>query len=152
MAVRVGSITARREHGLTEATPAARVVIVPTTIDAFFVEYADRYSDRDVEAMTDLCHWPFLAIRGGEALHMADRDAVRAHFASTMNAYRFAVGAVKWKPIEIDARQLGEHASFVTVNWNAFDADGELVRDTWSSYQLLATPDGWRLLSYTNHF
>jgi len=27
-----------------------------------------------------------------------------------------------------------------------------VVRDTWTSYQLLATPDGWRLLSYTNHF
>jgi hypothetical protein len=125
---------------------------MPTTVESFFGEYADRYSERDVEGMTDLCHWPFLAVRRGEALHMRDRIAVREHFASTMNAYRFAAGAVKWRPIEIDARQLGEHSTFVTVNWNAFDSDGQVVRDTWSSYQLLATPDGWRLLSYTNHF
>jgi hypothetical protein len=41
---------------------------------------------------------------------------------------------------------------FATVHWNALDAEGQVVRDTWTSYQLLATPDGWRLLSYTNHF
>ena len=39
-----------------------------------------------------------------------------------------------------------------TVHWNALDVDGQVVRDTWTSYQLLATPDGWRFLSYTNHF
>jgi hypothetical protein len=38
------------------------------------------------------------------------------------------------------------------VHWNAFDADEQVVRDTWTSYQLLTTPDGWRFLSYTNHF
>jgi hypothetical protein len=38
------------------------------------------------------------------------------------------------------------------VHWNALDANGKVVRDTWTSYQLLATPEGLRLLSYTNHF
>jgi hypothetical protein len=46
----------------------------------------------------------------------------------------------------------GEHSVFATVHWNALDVDGQVVRDTWTSYQLLATPDGWRFLSYTNHF
>jgi len=48
--------------------------------------------------------------------------------------------------------QLGEYGVFATVNWNALDEDGNVVRDTWTSYQLLTTPDGWRFLSYTNHF
>ena len=53
---------------------------------------------------------------------------------------------------EIDARELGEHSVFATVHWNALDGDGNVVRDTWTSNQLLATSDGWRTLSYTNHF
>jgi hypothetical protein len=80
---------------------------------------------------------------------MPDRGAVWDHFASAISAYRSAADAEKWT---IDSRHLGEHSVFATVHWNALDADGQVVRDTWTSYQLLATPDGWRLLSYTNHF
>jgi hypothetical protein len=57
-----------------------------------------------------------------------------------------------WKRLETDIRQLGEHSVFASVHWNALDDDGTAVRDTWTSYQLLATPEGWRLLAYTNHF
>lgn len=82
---------------------------------------------------------------------MPDRDAVRNHFASAIISYR-VTGVASWKPVEIDARQLGEHSVFATVHWNAIDAEGQVLRDTWTSYHLLATPDGWRFLSYTNHF
>ncbi len=102
--------------------------------------------------MTNLCLWPFLAIRKGEAIHMPDRAAVRDHFAEWIIAYRVTTAVIEWKPVEIDARQLGQHSVFATLHWNAVDADGQVVRDTWTSYQLLATPDGWRFLSYTNHF
>ena len=105
-----------------------------------------------MEGVTNLCLRPFLAIRSGEAIHLPDRDAVRDHFASAIEAYRFAAGTGKWTPVEIDARQLGEHSVFATVHWNALDAHEQVVRDSWTSYQLLSTPDGWRFLSYTNHF
>jgi SnoaL-like domain len=115
-------------------------------------EYTRRYSARDVEGVTDLCLWPFLAIRKGQAIHMPDRAAVRDHFAEAIIAYRITTGVVEWTPVEIDARQLGEHSVFATLHWNAFDANGEVVRNTRTSYHLLETPDGWRFLSYTNHF
>jgi hypothetical protein len=73
---------------------------------------------------------------------MPDRGAVLDHFTSTIAAYRGAAHAEKWKPLAIDTRQLGEHSVFSTVHWNAFNTDGKVVRDTWSSSQLLATPDG----------
>jgi hypothetical protein len=76
---------------------------------------------------------------------MPDRGAVSDHFASAIAAYRRAAGAEKWTPVEIDARHLGEHSVFATVHWNALDPNGQVVRDTWTSYQLLATPDGWPL-------
>jgi hypothetical protein len=125
---------------------------VTESIVSTFDEYNRLYSDRDVEGVTNLCLWPFLAVRRGEAIHMPDRAAVRDHFANAIIAYRVTSGVVAWTPVEIDARQLGDHSVFATVHWNAVNADSQVVRDTWTSYQLLATPDGWRFLSYTNHF
>ncbi|HEV8104884.1 MAG TPA: nuclear transport factor 2 family protein [Gaiellaceae bacterium] len=121
------------------------------TVDAFMDEYIRRYSDRDLEGVTELCLAPFLAIREGVPIHMADRDAVRDHFGAMIDAYR-RVGAATWRRIESDTRELGEHAVFTTVRWNALDTHGNVLRDTRTTYHLLATPDGWRLLSYTNHF
>jgi hypothetical protein len=125
---------------------------LPSSVVSTFDEYTRLYSDRDVEGVTDLCLLPFLAVRKGEAIHMPDRAAVRDHFAEAIIAYRVTTGVVSWTPVEIDARRLGERSVFATLHWNAVDADGQVVRDTWTSYQLLDTPDGWRFLSYTNHF
>jgi len=125
---------------------------VPASVDAFIELYARRYTERDVEGITDLCLWPFLAIRGGRAIHLKDRAALRDHIAGEVAAYRIASEPETWMPVEIDACQLGEHAAFATVHWNAHDADGQVVRDTWTSFQLLNTAEGWRFLSYVNHF
>jgi hypothetical protein len=122
------------------------------TIESLLDEYIRRYAERDAEGVTDLCVWPFVAIRRGEAIHLTDRDAVRDHFATAMQAYRIAAGVENWRRVDMEVRELGEHSVFVTAHWNAVDADDGVVRDTWTSYQLLQTSDGWRLLSYTNHF
>jgi hypothetical protein len=137
---------------LTALRGTARVFSVTASIESTFDEYTRLYSARDVEGVTNLCLWPFFAVRRGEAIYMPDRAAVRDHFANAIIAYRVTTGTVAWTPVEIDARPLGEHSVFATLHWNAVDADGQVVRDTWTSYQLLTTPDGWRFLSYTNHF
>ena len=114
-------------------------------------EYIRRYSERDLNGVTELCLAPFLAIREVRPIHMADGDAVRDHFAAMIDSYRGG-GVATWKRVESDVRELGEHAVFVTVRWNALDSDGNVLRDTRTTYHLLATADGWRFLSYTNHF
>jgi SnoaL-like domain len=124
---------------------------VPGRVDEVMDEYIRRYSERDVEGVTELCLVPFLAIREGVPIHMPDRDAVRDHFGAMIDAYR-GTGVAAWKRIEIDVRELGEHAVFATVRWNALDSQGNVLRDTRTTYHLLATSDGWRFLSYTNHF
>jgi len=124
---------------------------MPPDVDSLVHEYARRYSARDVEGVTELCLWPFLAIRGGVPIHLADRVAVRDHFTSMIDAYRDA-GYASFAPVEIETHQLGEHSAFTTVRWHALDTNGNLARDTQTTYHLLATPDGWRFLSYTNHF
>jgi hypothetical protein len=123
-------------------------------VESLIHDYARRYTAHDAEGVTDLCVWPFVAIRGGEAIHLADRAAVRDHFAAMMDAYR-GQGAAVWSPVEIDSHPLGEHATFETVRWNALDSNGNVLRDTQTTYHLLAAPEkaeGWRFLSCTNHF
>jgi SnoaL-like domain len=144
----------RPEESLRALTPASdecESPEVPETVDAFMDEYIRRYSARDVEGVTDFCLAPFLAIREGVPIHMADRDAVCDHFRAMIDAYRGA-GATTWRRIESDTRELVEHSVFTTVRWNALDADGNVLRETRTTYHLLTTPHGWRLLSYTNHF
>jgi hypothetical protein len=120
-------------------------------VDALFCEYARRYSAHDADGVTELCLAPFLAIRGGLAIHLSDRDAVRDHFLTMMDAYRGA-GAATWSPVAIDAHPLGEHASFATVRWNALDTAGNVLRDTTTTYHALTGAGGCRFLSYTNRF
>ena len=120
-------------------------------VESLIDEYAHRYSARDVDGVTELCLWPFVAIREGTAIHLADRDAVRDHFTAMIDAYRDA-GYASFAPAAIDTRPLGEGAAFATVRWHALDSEGQMARDTQTTYHLLATPDGWRILSYTNHF
>jgi hypothetical protein len=125
---------------------------VSATVDAFLDEYIQLYTAGDVRGVTNLCHVTFLAVRRGEAIHMPDSCAVWDHFAAAIDAYRRAAGVETWSRLETDTRQLGEHSVFAAVHWNALDANEKVVRDTWTSYQLLGTPEGWQLLSYTNHF
>jgi len=127
-------------------------VFVTASVEAFLDEYIRRYTAGDVRGVTNLCHVPFVAIRRGEAIHMPDSGAVWDHFAAAIDAYRRASGVETWSRLETDTRQLGEHSVFASVHWNALDANEKVVRDTWTSYQLLDTPAGWQLLSYTNHF
>lgn len=121
------------------------------TVDSLLQEYTSRYVAGDAEGVTDLCLPPFLAIREGKPIHLADASAIRDHFATVMDAYRKA-GFCGFSPVAVDTRELGEHAAFTTVRWHALDADGQVARDSLTTYHVIATPQGWRFLSYTNHF
>jgi hypothetical protein len=123
-----------------------------TTAEALIDTYARLYSEQDAEGVAALCETPFLAIRTGVAIHLLDADAVREHFATMMRAYRDQHGAAMWTPLEVNGHPLGEFSSFATVRWNARNDDDVVVRDTKTTYHLLASDAGWRFLSYTNHF
>jgi hypothetical protein len=148
---------ALRDTGLGASTLTGRATsgTVPggmaAAVESLIHEYARPYSARDVDGVTELCLWPFVAIREGAAIHLTERDAVRDHFTAMIDAYRDA-GYASFAAVTIDTRRLGERAAFATVRWHALDGEGQVARDTQTTYHLLATPDGWRILSYTNHF
>lgn len=122
-----------------------------TTIKSLIAEYGRRYSAQDAKGVTALCVAPFLAVRGGLAIHLADREALRDHFTAMMTAYQ-GMGASTWLPVHTEPHGLGDFAAFVTVRWNAKDVAGRVLRDTRTTYHVLDGPNDWRFLSYTNHF
>jgi len=122
-----------------------------SSIEGFLDTYAERYMASDADAITAMCDVPFLAVREGRAIHLGDPAAVRAHFAALMEAYRNA-GATRATIMELHVTQLGSTSVVATVRWNAHSADGSLLRDFVTSYQMLRDDAaGWRILSYTYH-
>lgn len=114
----------------------------------FFSRYAALYMAGDADGVADLCETPFLAVRMGATIHLADRRALVDHLAGLMAAYRNA-GAAVAETEELEPLVQGDRAALVTVHWNVRAADGTMIRDFRTSYQLVAHP--WRILGYVNH-
>lgn len=120
-------------------------------IRSFFAHYAERYMAFDVDAVAALYEAPFLAVREGRPIHLPDAEAVRQHLVGLMAAYRDA-GAAEAAIADLHSVSLGRSSALVTVRWHARAADGSLLRDFFTSYQLLRSGDGsWLILGYVYH-
>ena len=120
-------------------------------LSEFFAWYGERYMASDVEAVSGVYEAPLLAVRDGVAIHLPDRDAVRAHLADLMAGYS-ASRAARAENASLETTSLGASGAIATVRWLIRDADGAVVKDFHTTYQLLRTgDDGWRILAYTNH-
>lgn len=115
----------------------------------FLRRYAALYMAGDAEGVADLCETPFLAVRMGETIHLPDRPTLVDHLTALMTAYRTA-GAAVADVVDLDPLPQGDRAVLVTVHWNVRAADGAMIRDLRTSYQLVAA-DPWRILGYVNH-
>lgn len=113
-----------------------------------FERYADLYMAGDAEGIADMYTTPFLAVRNGAPIYLADRPAVVEHLAGLMAAYARS-GAAMAQIKNIDQLEQGDSATLVTVYWNVRSASGETIRDFRTSYQLVGRPS--RIVSYVNH-
>ena len=116
----------------------------------FWEAYSERYMASDLDAVSGLYEAPFLAVRENEPIHLPDREAVRAHVAELMEAYRNA-GAKEAAIADLQVLQLDGASSIATVRWSARAEDGTVLREFTVSYQMLRRPGGWTILSYTYH-
>ena len=137
---------------LTGAATAATVLFVSATVDAFLDEYIRRYTAGDVRGVTNsaTCR----SLRSEEERRSTCPTAAPCGITSLRPSARIGVRRVlrHGTGSRPTPAQLGEQSVFASVHWNALDANEKVVRDTWTSYQLLGIPEGWQLLSYTNHF
>lgn len=88
-------------------------------------------------------------MRSGTPIYLPDRAAVVEHLSGLMAAYRQA-GAAKAEIARIDLLGQGNRAHAATVHWQIRSADGTMIRDLRTTYQLVG-PDPWRVVSYVNH-
>ena len=117
-------------------------------IHELFERYADRYMAGDAETVADMYTAPFLAVRNGTPIYLADRPSVVEHLAGLMTAYARS-GAAVAQIKDIDQLEQGDSATLVTVHWTVRSASGEMIRDFRTSYQLVRRPS--RIVSYVNH-
>ena len=116
---------------------------------AFFERYAALYMAGDAQAVADIYDAPFLAVRNGTPIYLADRDAVVEHLSGLMTAYRNS-GAKSAGVDSVHLLEQGDSALLVTVHWVIRTADGGVVRELRTSYQLVGRGP-WQILSYVNH-
>lgn len=116
----------------------------------FFERYAERYMAGDAEGVAaEIYEAPFLAVRGGSPIHLANRAAVVSHLEQVMGAYRDS-GAAVAEVGGLDVIEQGDSAALATVRWIIRSQTGDVLKDFRTSYQLVG-PDPWRVLSYVNH-
>jgi hypothetical protein len=119
-------------------------------LDTFCAWYAERYMASDVDAVSAVYEATLVALRDGQVIHLADREAVREHLAELMAAHAQS-GAARADIAELDIVDLGRSSAFTTVHWHVRDAGGSIVKDFHTTYHLVRDDGSWRVLSYTNH-
>lgn len=119
-------------------------------MEQFWEAYSERYMASDLDAVAALYEVPFLAVREGRAIHLLDREEVRAHIAGLMEAYRSA-GASEAAIADLRVVRLDDASSIATIRWRARSEDGAVLREFTVSYQMLRRPAGWTILSYVYH-
>ena len=118
-------------------------------LHAFFRGYAGLLLAGDAEAVADLAEAPFVAVRGGSPVHLADRKALVDHLSALMKGFIDA-GAAHADILDIQAVAQGDAALMATVHWAIRASDGKPIRDFRTSYQLVGDRE-WRIVSYVNH-
>lgn len=118
-------------------------------IDGLFRRYGDLFLAGDAEGVADMYTIPFVAVRGGQPVHLSGRSATVAHLERLIAGFRES-GAVVADIDRVDVRSQGDSATLATVHWHLKAATGKTLREFKTTYQLVG-PDPWRIVSYVNH-
>ncbi len=115
-----------------------------------FDRYAEAYMVGEASTIAQMCELPFLAVRDGDAIHIEDAPALRAHFTALMDAYA-AAGPVQAEIAALDATELGSSCALASVGRRALGEGGATLRTFSTTNHVLRDDGSWRILSYTNH-
>ena len=142
--------------------------MTPTHLHTFFNHYRDAFNRLDGDAVADLWHSPSgitdtaapeagesrpanatgpSTLEGGTArLTWWPQDAaMRANMHALCDVYRaagFANAQFEW----IGCVPMGANHAFVHLRWTLHRADGTLLQQFSTGYQLLRTVPGWRVI------
>ena len=123
-------------------------------VQAFFETYRAAFNRLDGDAVADHWHTPSAITnsRSGEAgaqlTWWIDDAPMRANHRALCDVYRGS-GYHHAEFEVIDCISLGTDHAFADVHWTLWQSDGSLLQDFHTSYNLLRTPAGPKVLLVT---
>ncbi len=120
-------------------------------VESFFREYNDTFKTIDGRRIATLYHAPSLTLRGdGTFLLLDTQEAIEKFFqkvAETYSGEGYADGAFT----NLTVVPIGGRSALATMDWTLLRRDGTPIREWRQSYNLLRTPDGWKIILSTFH-
>jgi hypothetical protein len=119
---------------------------------AFFERYRDAFNAGDGDRVADLWHSPSALTDSRDGLSRlttwADDASMRANMQALCEVYR-GVGAHRWQFLIRQQLPLGANHAFADIAWTMSRAEGEVLQQFCTAYQLGRCADGWRVLFCT---
>ena len=99
-----------------------------------------------VASMTEYFNVPCLMVGAeGTLSEYSSAESIQSFNQSRLDAFR-AGGATKANLRGCDVTTLGKHCALAVVNWELCRGDGTVERTWRHYYNLLLTPEGWRIV------
>jgi hypothetical protein len=117
----------------------------------FFQRYQREFDQQNWPAFAALFHEPAFSVRGDGSVMLiptyADGERL---YAAVAQAWR-GEGYAKFEMQDFEVLHMGRDSRLVSFDWRMLREDGQLIRRWRQSYQLIRTPQGWRVVMSTFH-
>jgi hypothetical protein len=121
-------------------------------IAAFFERYRARWeATRDGKVIAEFYHAPCSTLRADGSFVVLQTAMDIASFFQTAADNYHRQGCERWSIKDFFATPLGARGAVVTVNWQPAKADGTLLRDWRTSYNLIRFGRDWKIVLATMH-
>lgn len=116
----------------------------------YFANFAQCYDDFDHERLAQFYFAPTIMVKSGSVVTLSTLSEVLDHLKNLLSSYR-AHGYKKGNIAGIEVQSMGDWSTLVTIHWIIDHANGSIMRDFCSSYNLFKHDGKWRILATTNH-
>lgn len=119
-------------------------------LPSLFAAYARAFDAFDAPGVAAFYHLPCLMVRAGTASLFDTHDALLKNMEDLFALHRqHNYGRAAFAAPHIT--DLGERLAIVTVSWTIHTQTGTVLWQFATTYNLLQTPDGWKILVATTH-
>jgi hypothetical protein len=123
---------------------------LPPDVRDFFDRYRDAFDRLDADAAARLYSTPSGILSGGTYLHWPDFESVRANVAAVCKQYRtHGYLSAHYQPAWVERQ--GPNAVIANIAWHIERRDGKEPWRFHTTYNLMRTSAGWRILLCTQY-
>lgn len=120
-------------------------------VRAFFDQYNEAFASFDGKRIAALYYMPTVTMRGDGSIHcLQSSEDLASFFQGVVDTYRkdgYSDGNFK----NFEALAIGGLSALATMDWELLRQDGSVIKSWRQSYNVVRTPEGWRILVSTFH-